>query len=211
MAELTAFTLSGFTTACKYCAEWTEQHRTSSCLHNHDWFNALTETEKEKWFAFILNRSCRQSRWHDRSSSETRAPNALSALANKACQVIVSCLTVKDRTSLDWARLFKNRLSALIKLPGVMTPFFILSLMSWMWLWLQLSIHIQICIKADVLICWIKKKKSSLSPVSNCCQSQTELWMQHNVHFYWLSLPCNTFFLFSLIMNYYFSLLFSFI
>ncbi len=27
---------------------------------------------------------------------------------------------------------------------------------------------------------------SSLSPVSNCCQSQIELWMHHNVHFYWL-------------------------
>ncbi len=25
---------------------------------------------------------------------------------------------------------------------------------------------------------------SSLSPVSNCCQSQTQLWMHH--HFYWL-------------------------
>ncbi len=29
-------------------------HWTSSCLYNHDRFNALTETEKEKWFAFIL-------------------------------------------------------------------------------------------------------------------------------------------------------------
>ncbi len=30
----------------------------------------------------------------DRESSETRAPNALSALANKAFKAIVSCLTV---------------------------------------------------------------------------------------------------------------------
>ncbi len=33
-----------------------------------------------------------------------------------------------DRTSFDWAHLFKNALSTVIKLPGVMTPFFILTL-----------------------------------------------------------------------------------
>ncbi len=33
-----------------------------------------------------------------------------------------------DRTSLDWAHLFKNGLSAVIKLPGVTMPFLILSL-----------------------------------------------------------------------------------
>ncbi len=32
-----------------------------------------------------------------------------------------------DRTSLDWAHLFKNGLSAVIKLPGVMMPFLIRS------------------------------------------------------------------------------------
>ncbi len=31
------------------------------------------------------------------------------------------------------------------------------ALVSWMRLWLQLFIHIQICIQADVLICWINK------------------------------------------------------
>ncbi len=36
------------------CAEWTGQHGTSSCLYNHDGFNAPTEKEKEKRFAFIL-------------------------------------------------------------------------------------------------------------------------------------------------------------
>ncbi len=45
-----AFTLLGFTTAFK--ATLNER--------NHDGFNALTETEKENGFAFILNRSCRQ-------------------------------------------------------------------------------------------------------------------------------------------------------
>ncbi len=36
------------------CAEWPEQHGTSSCRYNHDGFKALTETETEKWFAFII-------------------------------------------------------------------------------------------------------------------------------------------------------------
>ncbi len=58
-----------------------------------------------------------------------RAQNALSALAYKAFKVILSCITVcvVDRTSFDWDHLFKNGLSAMIKLPGVMMPFFILS------------------------------------------------------------------------------------
>ncbi len=66
----------------------------------------------------------------DRESSQTRATNVLCALANKAFKVIVSCLTVMDRTSLDWDHLFKNGLSAVIKLPGVITSFFILALVS---------------------------------------------------------------------------------
>ncbi len=74
------------------CAEWTEQHGTSSCLHNHNGFNSPTDTEKEKWFAFILNRNCRQ--WCVRAIARAlmRAPNTPSALANKAFKVIVSCL-----------------------------------------------------------------------------------------------------------------------
>ncbi len=61
----------------------------------------------------------------------------------------------------------KNRLSAVIKLPGVVTPFLILSLSCpECGLWLQLFIHIQICIEADVLICWINKPFKSL----NCKQ-----------------------------------------
>ncbi len=51
---------------------------------------------------------------------QTRAPNALSGLANKAFKVIVSCLMCDGQD--------KPRLSAVIKLPGVMTPFLILSL-----------------------------------------------------------------------------------
>ncbi len=35
-----------------------------------------------------------------------------------------------DRTSLDWAHLFKNGLSAVIKLPGVMMPFLIVSVLN---------------------------------------------------------------------------------
>ncbi len=66
----------------------------------------------------------------DHESSQTRAPNVLCALTNKAFKVIVSCLTVMDRTRLDWDHLFKNGLSAVIKLPGVITPFFILALVS---------------------------------------------------------------------------------
>ncbi len=73
------------------CAEWTEQHGTSSCLYNHDGFNSPTETEKEKWFAFILRSTGASVSAVD---SETCAPNVLSALANKAFKVIVSCLTV---------------------------------------------------------------------------------------------------------------------
>jgi len=73
----------------------------------------------------VHHRSCRQ---RNHSSSEVRAPNMHSACANKAFKVIVSCLMCDDRTSFDWDHLFKNGLSAVIKLPGVMTPFFILSL-----------------------------------------------------------------------------------
>ncbi len=90
---------------------------TSSCLYNHDGFNALTETEKEKWFAFILRFTRAAVTW-TRELSDAR-----SALANKAFKVIVSCLMC-DVQALTKGSLFKKRLSAVIKLPGV----FILSL-----------------------------------------------------------------------------------
>ncbi len=71
-----------------YVYTYIQQHGTSSWLYNHDGYNALTETEKEKWLAFILTAVSTV----DRESSQTRTPNALSALANKAFKVIVSCL-----------------------------------------------------------------------------------------------------------------------
>ncbi len=95
---------------------------TSSFLYNHEGFNSPTETEREKLFAFILNHHVGAI-----ARALRCAPNALSALL-KAFKVIVSCLMCDDRTSLDWAHLFKNGLSAVIKLTCVITPFFILSL-----------------------------------------------------------------------------------
>ncbi len=135
------------------CAEWTEQHGESICLYNHDGFNALTETEKEKWFAFILNRSCHQCCVCNRESSQTHAPNTRSALANKAFKIIVSCFNcLMDRTSPDCAHLFKNGLSAVITSRCYDAIFDSVALVSWMRLWLQLFIQIQICIQTDVLI-----------------------------------------------------------
>ncbi len=96
------------------CAEWTEQNGTSSCLYNHDRFNALTETEKEKWAAVSAvtwPRSCELSDAH-----QTRSIHSLTKLLNSL--LVFKC--VIDRTSLDWAHLFKNRLSAVMKLNGVM-------------------------------------------------------------------------------------------
>ncbi len=85
------------------CAEWTGQHGTSSCLYNHEGFNSLTETEKEKLFAFILRPiraavralAPRERVWcASRALATTCAPNTLSARANEAFKIIVSCLTV---------------------------------------------------------------------------------------------------------------------
>ncbi len=44
------------------------------------------------------------------------------------CTKRALCICMMNRTSLDWVQLFKNGLSSVIKLPGVMTPFLILSL-----------------------------------------------------------------------------------
>ncbi len=63
-----AFTLSGFTTAFK---------------------SALNERNSVGHRAAVSAVCVR-----DRERSQTRAPNALSALVNKAFKVIVSCLTV---------------------------------------------------------------------------------------------------------------------
>ncbi len=55
----------------------------------------LMHSETEKWFPFISARALR------------RAPNVLSARANKAFKVTVS-LMCDDRTSLDWEHGLKN-------------------------------------------------------------------------------------------------------
>ncbi len=73
-----------------------------------------------------IHRSCRQcrERSRDRSSSETHAPNAVSALANKAFKVIVSCLTVWWIGPVSTGLIYlKTGSLAVIKLPGVMTLF----------------------------------------------------------------------------------------
>ncbi len=82
-----AFTLSGFTTAFKAALnEWnTTGHRVVYIIITHR--NGEMINLKIHW-------SCRQCSGHDRASSDTCAPNALSALASKAFKVIVSCLTV---------------------------------------------------------------------------------------------------------------------
>ncbi len=68
--------------------------------------------------------------------------NELSALANKAFKVIVSCLTVWwIRTSLDWARIFKNGLSVVKTSQCYDDIFDSVALVSWIWLWLQLFRH----------------------------------------------------------------------
>ncbi len=71
-----------------------------------------------------IHRSCRQSRGRDCESSETRAPNTLSASANEAFKIIVSCLNcvMIAQASIELLYL-KNGLSAVMKLPVVMTPF----------------------------------------------------------------------------------------
>ncbi len=121
------------------------------------------------------------------SSSETHAPNLLSALANKACKVIVSCLTVWWTGQASNGLIYlKNGLSCDKTSRCYDAIFYSVALVSWMWLWLQLFIHIQICIQADVLICWINKTfqvshlwATAVSPEQNCeCR--------HNVHCYWL-------------------------
>ncbi len=78
----------------------TEQHGTSSCLYNHDWFNALTETEKEKWFVFILNQSCRHVGAITRAFRRAHQTHALHSLTKRLKSLLVVKL-YDDRTSLD--------------------------------------------------------------------------------------------------------------
>ncbi len=94
-------------------------------VYNHDGFNALTETEKEKWFVFILRSTGAAVTW---ARSLRRAPNTLSALANKAFKVIVSCLTVWWIAQASTGIIYLKTGSAVMKLPGVMTPLLIRSL-----------------------------------------------------------------------------------
>ncbi len=74
------------------CAEWPEQHRTSSCRYNHDGFNALTETEKEKLFTFILRSAGDAvSAVDEITRALRRAPNENKPnKPNQKCPVILS-------------------------------------------------------------------------------------------------------------------------
>ncbi len=91
-----------------------EQLGTSSCLYNHDGFNALTETEKQKLFT-----GAPVSAVGDREISRARrlAHQTLSLHSpTKHLKSLLLFNCVMDRTSLDWAHLFKNGLSSVIKL-----------------------------------------------------------------------------------------------
>ncbi len=97
--------------------------------------------------------------------------------------LVVNC--VMDRTSLDWVHLFKNGLSAVIKLLCVMTIFlFCCSVLNAV---VTSAVHSYTYMYSSRCFNLLNKwNLSSLLPVSNSCQSQTELWVHHNVHFYWL-------------------------
>ncbi len=79
--------------------------------------------------------------------------NELSALANKAFKVIVSCLTVWWIGQASTGLVYLKTGCQLWKLPSVMTTFFIL-LLSCPKYGCDFSCSvIQMCIQADVLIC----------------------------------------------------------
>ncbi len=147
------------------------QYGTSSCLYNHDGFNAPTETEK--LFAFILKSTgaavralaprervwCASLSSRDRRTQELkRAPNALSARVNKAFKIIVSCLNVWWIGQASTGLVYLKTAVSCDKTSRCHDAIFdSVALVSWMWLWLQRFIYIQICIQADVLICWRNK------------------------------------------------------
>ncbi len=161
------------------------QHGTSSCLYNHDGFNSPTETKEEKWFTFILRSTgAAVSVMGAIARALRRAPNVLSALANKAFKVIVSCLTVWWIGQASTGIIYLKTVSCDKTSRCYDAIFYSVVLVSWMQLWLQLFIHIHICTHADVLICWINKTfqvshlwTTAVSPKQNC--ECSNYWLYH--------------------------------
>ncbi len=124
-----------------------------------------------------------------RNDSRSSCVSAVSAIAHKTCSLhsltkrlksLFKC--VMDRTSLDWDHLFKNG------------PFYVTS-----------AVHIQICIQANVLICWI----NNIFQVSHLWLLSVPNRTECRHHLYWLyHCPVILFLSFSFFINY--LLLFSF-
>ncbi len=101
-----------------------------------------------------------------------------------------------DRTSLDWAQFFLNGLSAVIKTSRCYDAIFdclsrVLNVLVTSAVHSYTDLYSSRCFNL-----------SSFLPVSNCCQSQTEQWVQNNVHFYWLYHCPLPFFLFLFFIHY---------